>query len=192
MITREESNINKLNENQKKAIQKQCGYVPFYVNKSKAMRLYYVRLFVCLVLFIITCGAAKLDESLIILPIAAGVFMVVSAIIQGLKVLQKHMINNLDDATIIGQGVVTDKNITYLNGLHRLFNRDHNREVTRQYITSLEVSLSNGENKRIPCTNTTFEHAAKSYSVILLEFPEDYELGRYCCFLEKDYIGEAS
>lgn len=176
--------------NQISILEKQCGYVPFLMNKSKVVRTYLWGLLIKFVLFIGLCALVKWNEMFLALLIIYSVFVLIDTYIRAFACMKKHMINHLDKAIIAGTGVVMNKKHNYPNKLIRLMRRYSNddrdaMQYNNSYYSSLEVLVNGNENKWYTCTNMTYEHATAGDKVIILEFPEEYELGKYCCFLEK-------
>lgn len=96
--------------------------------------------------------------------------------------MRMHMINHMDRAVIIDTGVVTEKAHHYPEGLNRILQSQSHDNL---YYFSLEVLSDKGQKKWYPCTDVTYEHTVSGDRVIILEFPFELELGKYCCFLEE-------
>lgn len=182
--------MNGLNEEQIKLLQTQCGYVPFLMNRSKAARDYLKGMVLKFVVFVALCALVKWNGVFLAVLVPYAIYVLIDSYVKAFAIMRKHMINHLDKAVVLGFGVVQDKRHRYATGLIRLFSRRSGEDsgdnpYRVHYFSELKVLVPENEAIWLPCTNQTFEQAAAGDPAILLEFPEAYELGKRCCFLNQ-------
>ncbi len=182
--------INSLSEQQISFFEKQCGYVPILMNRSKAVRNYLKGVMFRALLFIFLCMVVKWNEKFLVLLIFYSIYFALDTYRKAFSCLRKQMINNLDKARIVGAGIVVDKAHEYPEGLvgwirRRSKGERAESEYKYQYYSSLKLSFNGREENWYSCTNMTYEQAVAGDCATVVEFPEEYELGRYCCFLDR-------
>lgn len=180
-----------LNESQISIFEKQCGYVPFLMNKSKAVRSYIKGVLLKFILFIFLCALLKWNESFLPLLIVYSIFLIIDTYLRAFSVMKKHMINHLDKAVIHARGVVAEKRHVYPKGLIRFLSK-HSKDdqdinqYKYHFYSELKVLIPFHGEQWFPCTSETYARAASGDPAVILEFPEAYELGTTCCFLALD------
>lgn len=180
--------MNRLGEEQISIIEKQCGYVPLLMNRSKAVRSYIIGVFLKFILFILLCALYKWNENFLPLLIVYSIFLIVHTYVRAFTVLNKHMINHLDKAEIHASGVVVEKRHVYPQKLINFVRRQTQgaraaKAYSESYFAEIKVLMGPQEEAWFPCTRITYERAVAGDPVLVLKFPEEYELGSFCCFL---------
>ncbi len=183
--------MNTLNDAQIRLFEEQCGYVPFLMNKSKAVRGYIKGILLKSSLLFLLCVLLKWNNSFLPLVIVYCIFLVVHTYLKAFSVMRGHMINHMEEAVIYASGVVVEKRHFYPKRLKRFISRhaEDRRdadEYSQHYYSELKVLIQPHEEKWFPCTTNTYERTVVGDPAIVLKFPEEYELGSFCSFLALD------
>ncbi len=180
-----------LSQSQIGIFEKQCGYVPFLMSKSRAVGRYIKGILLKIILFIFLCVLLKWNQSFLPLLIAYSIFFVIDTYLRAFSVIKKHMINHLDKAVIHACGVVIEKRHVYPRGLARFLSKhsEDDQDIGQyeyHYYAALKVLLPSREEQWFPCTTETHVRAVAGDPAVVLRFPEEYEVGTFCCFLDLD------